>query len=375
MTKAIRSKNDKKKSNTALTKPINAENYRSKKILKLEIREIFQKSWLCIGRADQIKSMGDYITIDIEGFNLIIIRDTKKKFHCFANTCMHRGARLLSGNGKCKGIRCPFHSWFYDLEGNLISVPRIESLKRLNKKHYRLKEYKIKEYMGFLFVSLSKNPITLKNYLGNFYDVHAYWPLKSLRTFSRRSQKVNCNWKSFLEVFNEYYHLPSVHPTSVNSIYNLPLKPNKVTGAFASQFGSTTGTGGLLQNQQENALPNMSGLDKLVLSGVRYTWLFPNMTFAANADALWMYESYPMGPSQCQIFQTICFPPETFLVKNFRLKAGKYLERMDLALKEDILALENQHSGINCKDASLNIFHPLLEANLMNFSKWYKKII
>ena len=88
-----------------------------------------------------------------------------------------------------------------------------------------------------------------------------------------------------------------------------------------------------------------------------------------------MYESYPMGPSQCQIFQTICFPPETFLVKNFRLKAGKYLERMDLALKEDILALENQHSGINCKDASLNIFHPLLEANLMNFSKWYKKII
>ena len=55
------------------------------------------------------------------------------------------------------------------------------------------------------------------------------------------------------------------------------------------------------------------------------------------------------------------------------MKAGKYLERMDAALKEDILALENQHSGINCNDASLNIFHPLLEANLVNFSKWYQK--
>ena len=64
----------------------------------------------------------------------------------------------------------------------------------------------------------------------------------------------------FLEVFNEYYHLPFVHPNSVDSIYQSPANPEAVNGQFATQFGETTGTGGLLESEQDNALPDMPNL-------------------------------------------------------------------------------------------------------------------
>ena len=62
-----------------------------------------------------------------------------------------------------------------------------------------------------------------------------------------------------------------------------------MTGAYASQFGSTEGTGGLLQDSQEEPLAPTPNLNERTTAGVRYTWVFPNMTFAADADALWIY--------------------------------------------------------------------------------------
>ena len=121
--------------------------------------------------------------------------------------------------------------------------------------------------------------------LGSLPDELAHWPLAELRVGQRLEREVACNWKAFLEVFNEYYHLPYVHPNSISSIYRAPEGADAVAGAFASQFGATDGTGALLENQQDHALPPMPGLAGEAERGVRYTWVFPNMTFAAGREA------------------------------------------------------------------------------------------
>ena len=73
--------------------------------------------------------------------------------------------------------------------------------------------------------------------------------------------EVQCNWKAFLDVFNEYYHLNNVHPTSIDNLYNIPEEADKTTGDYASQFGLTSGTGAFLESQQLSALPKMANLD------------------------------------------------------------------------------------------------------------------
>ena len=78
-----------------------------------------------------------------------------------------------------------------------------------------------------------------------------------------------------------------MHADPIDSAYDLSSAAEDVQGAFATQFGATEGTGGLLEGDQDNALPVMPGLEGRAAQGARYTRVFPNMTFAANSDALW----------------------------------------------------------------------------------------
>ena len=345
--------------------------YTSKTLAQQEIELFFRQSWIGVGRSDIVSAPGDYITLDVANQHIILLRDKKSKLRAFANTCRHRSARIIDGKGSCKGLRCPFHSWFYDLEGKLISAPDMINAVGFKKNNYGLIQYLAEERFGFVFVSIDRDATSIDDYLGNFADFHKSWPLERLVTVRRREIIVECNWKMFLEVFNEYYHLPFVHPNSVNSIYKKPKPADEVTGDFASQFGLTEGTGGLLEGSQDYALPDMPGLEGEAKIGARYTWLFPNITFAANKDAMWCYEAYPIAPNRCQVYQSACFPSASIKLKNFKEKAEQYFDRLDKALDEDIPALLNQQRGMYCNDALPGRFQPELESNVASFAFWY----
>ena len=117
---------------------------------------------------------------------------------------------------------------------------------------------------------------------------------------------MQCNWKAFLDIFNEYYHLNNIHPTSIDNLYNKPEESDRTTGDYASQFGFTLGTGALLEAHQSNALPKMENLEAPWNLGA-YSWVFPNMTFAASQEAIWVYEANPITSESCQVRQSICF--------------------------------------------------------------------
>jgi phenylpropionate dioxygenase-like ring-hydroxylating dioxygenase large terminal subunit len=347
--------------------------YTDDAVLQTEMTHIFRRHWLGIGHAGRFKAAGDYETLELAGVPLIVLRDKEGVLRAFANTCRHRGARLLDGEGNCQAISCPFHKWTYRLDGTLIGATQSQQFSIFDRTDHGLVQFRAAEDGGFAFVCLDKTAAELPQQLGDFASLHAPWPLDSLVPTKRRTFTVQCNWKNFLEVFNEYYHLPYVHPDSISDVYSLPDQGDKVTGAYASQYGGTDGTGGLLEGQQEYALPEMPKLDETVRNGVRYTWLFPNMTFAASSDALWIYEANPIDAKSCQVTQTVCFPQAVTELDNFAELAQWYYQRMDAAIEEDIPALENQLRGLNSPFAKQGPFSPLLEANVAAFANWYAR--
>ena len=264
----------------------------------------------------------------------------------FLNVCRHRSARLLEGKGNTSGIVCPFHSWAYNLEGKLKGAPNMNEAKNFHKEEFGLKEFQSEERLGLCFVSFDKSNQKLDDQIDNFEVIHSKWPMENLISTRQRTFTVNCNWKAFLEVFNEYYHLPFVHPETIGEIYQVPDFPDETNGSFTSQFGKTSGTGALLEKEQEFALPRMPGLNKEAFNSVRYTWIFPNLTFAIGDDALWIYEVYPLTSEICEVFQTTCFPESTTNLNNFETLSKQYYHRMDAAIEEDIPALINQHKGL-----------------------------
>lgn len=107
----------------------------------------------------------------------------------------------------------------------------------------------VKEADDYVALDVAGQPIILLHdkagSLQAFAKIHAPCPLETL--FSTRTEviEVACNWKAFLEVFNEYYRLPFVHPDCIGDVCDLPDTPEDVTGAYVTQFGATEGTGGL----------------------------------------------------------------------------------------------------------------------------------
>ena len=340
-------------------------------VAEAEVDALFRRSWIGVGRADLVANPGDFATLDVAGQSIILVRDREGQLRAFANLCRHRAARLVDGTGNCRGLRCSFHSWMYHLDGRLAAAPEMDKAPGFRKEDHGLVTYAAEERQGFAFVCLDPEAGDLDSHLDGFADLHAPWPMETLVTARRREFQVECNWKAFLEVFNEYYHLPFVHPDSVNDIYQHPDPGDVARGAFASQFGPTEGTGGLLQTEQDKALPQMPGLEGQATRGVRYSWVFPNMTFAAGRDALWVYEAYPLGANRCHVVQSACFPPETLAQEELGIKVNAYFERLDAAIGEDIPALENQQRGLSCVDARQGRLQPLLEANVATFAQWY----
>ncbi|MEM7172150.1 MAG: aromatic ring-hydroxylating dioxygenase subunit alpha [Pseudomonadota bacterium] len=345
--------------------------YWDPEVLALEVERIFRNQWIGIGRTSRFERPGDYETHDIAGLPLIVLRDKENQIRVFANSCRHRGARLLEGQGHCRGIRCPFHCWSYALDGRLVGTPHMERAEGFQRADYGLIEFQAADIGGFLFICLDQQAVDIDRHLGDFAARHADWPLDSLVVSRRRCFEVGCNWKAFLEVFNEYYHLPFVHPTSIAGVYSPPEAPDVTTGAYASQFGVTEGTGALLDAQQAYALPPMPDLKGRAATGVRYSWVFPNMTFAAGTDSLWIYEAYPLDPDRCHVVQSICFHRDTVARPDFEEIAAQYYHRFDAALAEDLPALENQHRGLKSPFAQQGRFEPNLEPNVAAFARWY----
>ena len=341
-----------------------------------EQKLIFANQWLGLGRADRLELPGEYEVFELCGQTLLLIRDQDKILRLYANTCRHRGSKLLDGKGQCQAISCPFHGWTYALDGSLKFAKTMSENPNFDFSEHSLIEYNLKELQGFLFAFLGNQPTDLDTQLGDFSELHQPWSLNELITTRREVFEVQCNWKAFLDVFNEYYHLSNIHPTSIDNLYIKPEESDKTTGDYASQFGFTTGTGALLEAHQSNALPKMENLGDPWNLGARYSWVFPNMTFAASQEAIWVYEANPITSQSCQVRQSICFPKNTTELPDFQEKSQAYYQRLDDALDEDIYALENQQKGLNKSPSLQGQFSTLMEANVATFAQWYaNKII
>ena len=346
--------------------------YTDSHVLASEMSGLLRRSWHGIARTDEWREPGDYSALELAGVPLIVLRDEERRVRAFANTCRHRGTQLLEGRGNTARIRCPFHGWTYALDGSLRGATRMGATQGFRRAEMGLVEFRTAERGGFLFIALCDEAPGIDEWLGAFDSLHSPWRLDGLVTTRRRELEVECNWKLFLEVFNESYHLEYVHGTTFGGIYLEPELPDEVGGCVQSSFSPTAGTGGLKADEQEHALPAMPGLGARERAGTRYTWVFPSLTFAAGSEALWAYGARPLGPARCRITQWVCFPPQTVATPGFEAKAERYYARMDEALAEDIAVLERQQLGMASPFARAGRWSDL-EHGAAAFAAWYAR--
>jgi len=130
--------------------------------------------------------------------------------------CRHRGSALCtqdSGRFRNGRIICPYHTWTYSLDGDLIDTPYRIAAEDFRSSDYSLYDVHLDMWGGFVFVNLSDDPETsLQDFLGTEADNLANWPLQELVSVQRDISTLQFNWKIFWENFSECYHCPRHHP-------------------------------------------------------------------------------------------------------------------------------------------------------------------
>ena len=187
---------------------------------ELEKEAIFKKTWLQVGRVEQVPRVGSYFTkeLAVADTSLIIVRGKDKEIRAFHNMCRHRGNKLVWNDypgeevkGNCRVFTCKYHAWRYELNGDLTFVQQEEEFFNLDKSQYGLKEVRCEVWQGFIFVNLDPAAAPLNDYLGEYGTSLAGYPFHEMtEVFSYRAE-IGANWKLFIDAFAEFYHAPILH--------------------------------------------------------------------------------------------------------------------------------------------------------------------
>ena len=217
--------------------------YTDPAIYDLEIKTIFEQTWICLGHESQVASPGDYFTTVIGRQPVVVTRDRQNgALHVLFNRCRHRGATVCDeACGNTRFLRCGYHGWTYDLTGRLTAVPfRSPHYEELFEESLGLVPVpRTQSLHGFVFASLSPSGPTLADHLGHATDYLAAFARfggeepSVLDTSAGVSRlRYHGNWKLQLENTVDTYHPEFVHRSQGKLIERrrgkpLPRTPDK----------------------------------------------------------------------------------------------------------------------------------------------------
>lgn len=195
-------------------KTLNASLYSDPEIYKLEKERIFKEHWLLFGHESMLAAPGEYISLTIAGWPLFVIRTNENEIKGYHNVCRHRAAPLLNdGIGKTPSLRCPYHGWIYDTNGQLRKAPEFGGDEEALCDRTSLFPVHTKTWNGLIFICLSEEPPDFLASLGDLTTTADDVNFLNFKYHTSAQHNINCNWKTYVENYLEGYHITYIHPS------------------------------------------------------------------------------------------------------------------------------------------------------------------
>ncbi|WP_447594460.1 aromatic ring-hydroxylating oxygenase subunit alpha [Aquipseudomonas campi] len=218
---------------------IPAEYYTSDAVYQFEKEKVFANSWICVGHRSELAEANDYITREVIGESIIVVRGRDLVLRAFYNVCPHRGHQLLQGNGKAKNvITCPYHAWTFKLDGELAHARNCDNVANFDKDQSSLVQLKVEEYAGFVFINMNPEAGTVEDQLPGLEARmrQACAVIDDLHLAARFATETPANWKSIVDNYMECYHCAPAHPGFSDSV-DVGQYSHTLHGNWSLQYG------------------------------------------------------------------------------------------------------------------------------------------
>ena len=283
--------------------------YTDADVLADEREQLFAHRWQYAGHSGQLAEPGSYFTMRVADVPLVVVRDRQGELHALVNVCRHRGAEVVSGEGRCSTLQCHYHAWTYDLDGALRAAPRSEGDPDFDRNALGLRRAQVDTWGPLIFVNADAEAAPLADTLGELPEIvkGAGLDVDSLRFHSRAPFTLEANWKIAVENFLECYHCQVAHP-SFSDVIDVSANGYRLDSSetFGSHYarlrsGQRNGhydTSGDVQSQfhliwpniKVNVMPGRPNLSvgPLVPAGPERTHGFLDYFFAEDSDPAWI---------------------------------------------------------------------------------------
>lgn len=196
---------------TTYEEPIEA--YTSPELLAREREVLFARTPMFLAMSCELPEPGSYLTRDIVDSPLLMVRGRDGQVRMFLNVCRHRGVKVVDGEGTARRLTCPFHSWTYDLEGQLVGLPEPEGFEGVCREDRGLVELPVAEKYGMIFGCATPGvTVDPDEILGGLGPELAEWDFGSFTRFGEpHVHPVRGSWKFAWDTYCENYHFAFLH--------------------------------------------------------------------------------------------------------------------------------------------------------------------
>ena len=351
--------------------------YFDEALFQRELKILFGQGPRYVGHQLAVPEIGDYLALPQEAQGRALVRNAQGQVELISNVCRHRQAVMLHGRGSLNhqgpghgagNIICPLHRWTYSPKGELIGAPHFAHDPCLN-----LNNYPLREWNGLLFEDNGRDIAA---------DLAGMGPRQNLNFEGYALDRVelhecNYNWKTFIEVYLEDYHVGPFHPGLGNFVTCEDLRwefkehYSVQTVGVASTFGKP---GSDTYKKWHEVLLKYRG-GELPQQGAIWLTYYPHIMVEWYPHVLTVSTLHPISPSKTLNMVEFYYPEEIVAFEREFVEAQQ-AAYMETCIEDDEIA-ERMDAGRQALlargDNEVGPYQSPMEDGMQHFHEWYRR--
>jgi len=336
--------------------------YVDQRIAELERLTVFSNSWQIVGRVEQVRLPGQFVTATVAGEPIVSVRGAEGQLRAFYNVCRHHAAKVVTEPcGSASILHCPYHGWNYGLDGSLKGMPEFDGVKNFDRQDNGLVPVKVDTWEAFVFVNLDPQAEPLSDFLGGLVRRCDPLGLSMLHYFDSRTYEIACNWKVFVDNYLDGgYHVPHLHK-GLSSVLDYKQYTIENEDRYCLQSSP------MVSSREDAATGATRKGDR-----AWYFWQYPNLMINCYEGYMDTNLVIPLDVDHCRVVFDFYFADISDARREYNTQSiavGDRVQSEDLGICEDVQrGLKSRAYGAGRlsvrREAGEQLFHRLLAADL-----------